>query len=320
MTSLRTAPRGACFFQIMKRYATFATSLRQRFGERVQKIPLDAGASCPNRDGTLGHAGCLFCNSRGSGSGLGRQGLDLAEQWEFWRTKYQRKFKVKFFIAYLQSFSNTHGPLERLRALLAELAQLPGLVGLALGTRPDCLDSDKLNVLAEFPAPERWLELGLQSSNNATLARINRGHDFACFVRAVEAAAKVGLKVCAHVIAGLPGENAGDFLRTVAACNSLPLHGIKFHNLYVCDSSGLAALWRQGLYTPLAREDYIDWLARGLALLRPDIIVQRLAADPAPGELLAPTWAGDKTGVRAAIKARLEESDVWQGREYGGKK
>jgi radical SAM protein (TIGR01212 family) len=298
----------------MQRYYTLARYLRQRFGERVQKIPLDAGASCPHRNAATSTGGCIFCNSRGSGSGLRQQGLGLAEQWEFWRERYQRKFKVSRFIAYLQSFSNTHGPLFRLKTVLDELARLPELAGLALGTRPDCLDAEKLSLIADFPAQELWLELGLQSAKDATLARINRGHDVATFIKATRQAAAVGLKVCAHLIAGLPGENKDDFMRSIALCNDLPLAGIKLHNLYVCDTSDLAALWRSGDYLPLARDAYVDWLVTALARLRPDIVVQRITADPAPGELLAPDWAADKTALRAAIHARLVSENIWQGR------
>jgi radical SAM protein (TIGR01212 family) len=298
----------------MQRYYSLARYLRRRFGERVQKIPLDAGASCPHRDPETGAGGCLFCNLRGSGSGLAAQGLGLAAQWKLWRERYQRKFKVSLFIAYVQSFSNTHGPLSRLQRILRELTALPDLVGLALGSRPDCLDADKLAALADFPAPEIWLELGLQSSNDQTLVRVNRGHDAATFATATQRAAERGLKVCAHLIAGLPGENKEDFLRSIAFCNELPLAGVKFHNLYVCESSGLAALWRRGEYRPLEREEYVEWLTDGLARLRPELVAQRLAGDPAPGELLAPAWAADKHGLRAAIEARLEREDLWQGR------
>lgn len=297
----------------MQRYYSLARYLRRRFGERVQKIPLDAGASCPHRDPTSGAGGCLFCNLRGSGSGLAAQGLGLAAQWELWRERYQRKLKVKLFIAYVQSFSNTHGPLSRLERVLEELTRLPDLVGLALGSRPDCLDQAKLAAIAAFPAQEIWLELGLQSANDATLARIRRGHDAATFARAVRQAAALGLKVCGHLIAGLPGEEKKDFLRSVEFCNELPLAGVKFHNLYVCETSGLAELWRRGEYRPLELEEYVEWLVDGLARLRPELVAQRLAGDPAPGELLAPAWAADKNRLRAAIEARLEQEDLWQG-------
>ena len=164
---------------------TLATWFRRRYGSRVQKIPLDAGATCPNRDGTLSREGCLFCNHEGSGSGLGLRGLSLAAQWQRWHTKYTATDPDRRFMAYLQSFSNTYGPVDRLRRLLTEIAALPGCMGVSVGTRPDCLDEDRVALLASIPLPEVWLELGLQSAHDATLRRIRRGHDAAASVRAV---------------------------------------------------------------------------------------------------------------------------------------
>jgi hypothetical protein len=308
----------------MQRLLTFSAHLRGRFGTRVQKIPLDAGFSCPNRDGTLSSTGCSFCNSRGSGTGLALEGLDLAGQWAHWRERLARKYRAELFIAYLQSFSNTHGPARRLAAVLEQLKDLPGLAGLAVGTRPDCLDREKLRLLAAFPARETWLELGLQSSHDETLRRINRGHDYACFVRAVEQAATLRtaagepLRICVHLIAGLPGETREHFLETVRRVNALPVHGVKFHNLYVCRHSSLAEDWTRGDFQPQSREEYVHWLARALRLLRPDMVVQRLTGDPSPGELLAPEWAADKAGLLQAIHQTLRVRDIRQGMDHTG--
>lgn len=293
-------------------YKALSVHLRARFGERVQKIPLDAGFSCPNRDGALSRTGCVFCNARGSGSGLLGRGLDLAAQWEFWRERLARKYKARLFLAYLQSFSNTYGPLERLRNVLAELAPLPGRAGLCIGTRPDCLDAAKLDLLAGLPG-ETWLDIGLQSCRDATLRRINRGHDAACFARAVRAAAERGLQVCAHLIAGLPGETPDDFLAGIAFLDDLPVSGVKLHNLYVCEGSPLAADLRDGRYEPLEREAYVAAVCEALARLRSDIVVHRLTGDPAPGELLAPAWAADKQSLLRAIHERLERLGIRQG-------
>lgn len=297
----------------MQRYRTLSSYLRGRFGRRIQKVPLDAGFTCPNRDGNLSTRGCVFCNPRGSGSGLGIQGLTIAEQWAHWTGRFERKFKNPGYMAYLQSFSNTYGPLFRLERALSEIVHLSGLCALAIGTRPDCLDEAKLDLLAEQPVEEIWLELGLQSSSEKTLTRINRGHGFDIFREMTEAAAGRGLRVCAHVIAGLPGEGEREFLNTVEAVSSLPVSGIKFHNLYVCDGSTLADQWRAGEYTPLAREAYVSMLGTALTLLRPDIIVQRLSGDAAPGELLAPDWAGDKRAVLNAVAQEFESRDILQG-------
>ena len=303
----------------MDRYRSLSAYFRERFGGRVQKIPLDAGFTCPNRDGTLSRRGCVFCNPRGSGSGLRGRGLSLAGQWEYWQERLARKYKTGRFIAYLQSFSNTHGPAEKLARVLEEIAPLPGLAGLAVGTRPDCLDAEKLALLSAFPSEETWLELGLQSAHDPTLARINRGHDAQAFAQACRSAAQSGLKVCAHVIAGLPNENPAHFLHTIDFLNALPISGIKLHNLYVCQGSPLAEQWRQGLYLPLEREAYLfDWLIPALQRLRPDIVIQRLTGDPAPGELLAPAWCSDKSAFLNLLHAALEAGDVRQGMEWDG--
>ena len=299
------------------RYFTLSTYFHNRHGRRIQKIPLDAGFSCPNRDGTLSSKGCLFCNALGSGTGQGIASIGLADQYAHWRTRFQKKYKAHAFLAYLQSFSNTYGPLSKLTGVLKALHGLPELEGICIGTRPDCLDQPKLEALAAFPGTENWLDLGLQSSNNTTLERINRGHDAQCFARAARMAGAMGLKICVHVIAGLPGEDMDDFLETIQFVNQLPVKGIKIHNLYVCKGSGLARWWQRGAYRPLGMEEYIQWAVQGLSRLRPDIVVHRINGDPQPGELLAPHWAQAKSQVIEGIVRHLEDRDLWQGKLSG---
>ncbi len=301
----------------MRRYRPLSAALAQRFPGRAWKIPLDAGFSCPNRDGTLSRAGCSFCNGRGSGTGLAGRGLSLRDQWAFWRERLSRTRKTGRFLAYLQSFSNTHGPVERLAAVLGELAGLPDLAGICIGTRPDCLDPDKLALLAGLDLPWVQLDLGLQSAGDATLARVNRGHTAADFARAARAAAGAGLLVCAHLMAGLPGEGREEFLASVDFLNTLPVTGVKLHNTLVLEGTALAAAWRSGEYAPPSLEDYAAWAAEALARLRPETAVHRICADPAPGELLAPAWAGNKTAVLRAVGDELERRDIWQGRDLG---
>lgn len=307
--------------QAFPRVKGLAAHLRRRFGRPLRKVPLDAGFSCPNRDGTLSWSGCAFCNPRGSGTGLHAAGLTLARQWDRLRARSRTPGPA---LAYLQAFSNTHGPAQRLAAVLDEVAALPGLAGLCIGTRPDCLEAEKLGLLAAFrerlrspvlPEPELWLELGLQSSHDATLSRINRGHAAACFADAARAAASLGIPVCAHLIAGLPGERLPHFLQTVEFVNALPLAGIKLHNLYVAEGAALAALWRAGELPLLSREEYVDWLCAAVSRLRPDLVVHRLVADPAPGELLAPDWAADKHATLDMLGRIMEERDIRQGME-----
>ncbi|MBU1248768.1 MAG: TIGR01212 family radical SAM protein [Proteobacteria bacterium] len=295
------------------RYLTLNAYLRQRFGQRVQKIPLDAGFNCPNRDGTLSSKGCDFCNATGSGSGLLGQGLSLTKQWEHWRELFVSNSKTRVFLAYLQSFSNTHAPLSRIEAVLDELRDLPALVGLCIGTRPDCLEQEKIDCIAAFPAKEIHLELGLQSANDATLKRIHRGHDVACFADATRRAHAAGLKVVAHLIAGLPGEDADDFKRSIDLVNDLPVHGLKIHNLYVCHETALAGQWERGEYVPLELPEYVDIVIWALAHLRPDMVIHRLNGDPAPGELLAPDWAAEKQRILTTIHPLMKRLQIRQG-------
>jgi len=308
----------------MPPYRNLARHWRERLGATAWKVPLDAGLGCPNRDGTISRSGCVFCNPRGSGTGLASEelgGLSLAEQWES-RGRSVRPGALR--IAYLQSFTNTHCPPGRLAAILDELAALPGLAGACIGTRPDCLEPPKLDLLARFaeslardiPGVETWLDLGLQSSDDATLSRINRGHDAACFADAACRAAGAGLKVCAHVMAGLPGEDAEALWATVDFVAALPVAGIKFHNTMVVRGATLEAWWREGRYEPPPMEDYASAVAVALARLRPDMVVHRLVADPAPGELLAPDWAADKHAVLARIRGIMEARGLRQGSRW----
>ncbi|WP_043599867.1 TIGR01212 family radical SAM protein [Solidesulfovibrio magneticus] len=297
------------------RVHTLAQAFRAVFGRKAKKIPLDAGSSCPNRDGALSRGGCLFCNAAGSGTGLHLKGFGLRAQWD--RLTLPARRRNEALVAYLQSFSNTYGPPERLAALVAELATLPDIEGLCLGTRPDCLDLEKIALLAAAPVGHVRLEMGLQSANDATLRRIGRGHTTADFARATIMAADAGLAVTAHLMAGLPGEGVEDFLATVRFVAALPIAGVKLHNTLVVAGSGLAALHKAGGYQPMAREAYVEAVCRAIALLPGHVAVERQNADPAPGELLAPAWAADKQGILGDIAARLEREDIRQGCALG---
>jgi radical SAM protein (TIGR01212 family) len=244
-------------------------------------------------------------------------GMSLRQQYLAYRERSRDRDKNTRFLGYLQSFSNTHGPVDRLRRLLQELAGLPDLVGLAIGTRPDCLDEEKLDILQNAPFQELWLDLGLQSAKDSTLRRINRGHDAACFAVWARKVADRGIKVCAHVITGLPGENLADFEQTILFVNNLPVSGIKIHNLYICRDTNLESAWRAGTLELLSREASLSWLVHAIALLRPEIVIHRLNSDPEQGELLAPTWAQEKSAFLNAIKERLRETDTWQGKALG---
>jgi len=291
---------------------------RAHLGGAVRKVPLDAGFSCPNRDGTISRHGCSFCNPAGSGTGLHAQGLDLSIQWQRLVPRaLVREPKAKL-LAYLQAYTNTHAAPERLRGVLAEVAALPGLSGLCLGTRPDCLDVDgdhaRLDILAQAELPFVRLDLGLQSADDAVLAKANRGHGAEVFARAVRAAAARGIFVCVHLVHGLPGAGPEDLVQSVEFLNALPVTAVKFHNLLVCRGTALERQWRAGELVLSGLENYVFELIRALERLRPDICVERVFADAAPGELVAPQWAADKTAALALARREMQRRNTWQGR------
>lgn len=244
---------------------------------------------------------------------MGMAGQTLQEQWAIWQGRFTRSRNAGLFIAYLQSFSNTYGPASRLRRLLLELRGLEGNVGVSVGTRPDCLDAEKLDIIAASGLEETWLELGVQTAHDATLRRINRGHDAASSAWAIHEAAARGIRVCAHVIFGLPGEDRAMMLETVDWLNSLPVFGVKFHALYVCRDTPLAGQWRAGAFEPLEQARYAEVMVEALARLRSEVVVHRLVGEPAGDELLAPAWAADKRASARLIQDALESRGLWQG-------
>lgn len=299
-------PENAMNLDKKHKFRFLSEHLKERFGCRVQKAPLDAGFTCPNRDGELSSEGCAFCDERGSGTGLFARGMSLAEQWTEITGALERRYKTNAFMAYLQSFTNTYGPPERLAEVVAEVRGLPGVKGLCIGTRPDCIDPRKVDILAGAGFEELWLEMGLQSASDKTLWLINRGHDSACFARACEMAAGRGVQVCAHVIAGLPGEGRGEFLASVDFIAGLPVSGIKFHNLYISRDTPLARDWEKGELVLPSRSEYAAWVVEALDRLQPGAVVHRLVSDPGRADLLAPDWAADKAATLRLIELGLK--------------
>ena len=300
----------------MKRYRDYNTYLKEIFGERVQKIPLDAGLNCPNRDGTISDKGCIYCDSRGSGTGaMINRGLSIDEQITESRKRLKRRYGAKKFIAYFQSFTNTYAPVSQLKELYDRALNYPDMVGLSVGTRPDCVNKEILGLLHSYQEKYLvWIEYGLQSSHDATLSRINRGHDVGCFEQGVRMAKDFGLNVCAHIILGLPGETRDMMRQTAMFQAKLPLDGIKIHLLYIVKETPLASLYEKGEYRCLERDEYIEMVVDVLELLPPDMVIQRLTGDPVGVELVAPLWAKDKSENLRLIRQRLEDRETWQGR------
>jgi len=300
-----------------KRYNDFNTYLRSLFGCRVQKISVDAGLSCPNRDGRVSTGGCIFCNARGSGTGAHTRGLTITDQLLQGKKSLARRYKAKKFLAYFQSFSNTYAPIDQLQKLYDEALAVEDIVGLSIGTRPDCVDLPVLELLQDYAGHHLiWIEYGLQSASDKTLELINRGHDVQCFKDAVRATLNRGIKICAHVILGLPGETRPDIFQTARTISDLGIDGVKLHLLYVVKGTPLEALYRQGDYRCLEQQAYIDLVCDFLERIPPEMVIQRLTGDPHPEELVAPQWSRKKTATLRKINATLEQRDSWQGKFY----
>lgn len=295
-------------------YRSLNAYYRETFGKKAAKIALDGGFTCPNRDGTLGTRGCLFCSAGGSGDFAESAALPIAAQIARGKAQTAKKWKDAAYIAYFQAFTNTYAPAAQLRRLYEEALACPDVAGISIATRADCLPEEVLSLLAELNRRTHlWVELGLQTANDATAARIRRGYPRQVFTEAVHALAARGIPVVAHVILGLPGEGAADALETIRYLNTLPIQGVKLQLLHVLADSDLAALYRTGAYTPLTKEAYLSLVADCIAHLRADIVLHRLTGDGDRRTLLAPLWSLDKRGVLNALHRTLRARGIRQG-------
>ena len=302
---------------LLKRYNTFSAELKRLFGCKVLRISVDAGFTCPNRDGSLDTEGCVFCGGHGSGSFGIRRDYSVAGQLEDGKEVMRRKYRAAKFIAYFQAYSNTYAPLEHLQGLFSEALAVPDVVGLIVATRPDCLPDDVLDYLKELSRETYlWLELGLQSMHDMSLAVINRRHDHACSVAAVERARQRGLRVCAHVILGIPGETREEMLATAGELNRLGVDGVKLHLLHVMKGTRLAEMYDRGEITVLGRDGYAGLVCDFLELLDPRILIHRLTGDGGHDNLIAPLWSLKKFEVLNLIDAELARRGTRQGARY----
>jgi len=297
-----------------KPYNLFSEHLKQNFGCRVHKISVDAGFGCPNRDGGRAGSGCLFCDPGGSGAvGIERQ-LSVSEQLEQGKEVMTRKYKAGKFMAYFQPFSNTLAPVDRLRKLYDESLAIDDVVGLAVGTRPDCMPHDVVDLLGEYHQKTYfWLELGLQSSHDRTLEWLRRGHDLETFLQAYRAAKARELRVCVHVILGLPGESREDMLATAALLADLGVDGVKLHLLHVLKETPLGHLYEQGRVPMLGEEEYVSLVVDIVEKLPPTTLIHRLTGDGPREQLLAPLWSLKKWEVLNAIDAEFARRGSCQG-------
>lgn len=292
--------------------------MKHRFGEKVYKISLDGGLTCPNRDGTLDTRGCIFCSGNGSGDFAAPRCSSVTAQITQGIEGIKKRKQVgRKFIAYFQSFTNTYAPVSYLEPLYKEALSHPDVVMLSIATRPDCLPPDVLQLLAECNRIKPVIvELGLQTSSEATAQFIRRGYPLSVYEDAVTKLKGLGIEVVTHVIAGLPGETKQDFYNTlshVAACHS---DGIKIQLLHILKGTDLAALYESGQCTVLTQEEYIDLVLHSIALLPPEMTIHRLTGDGPKELLLAPLWSSRKHEVLNEIHKQLKQQNIWQGKEY----
>lgn len=302
-----------------KRYYTYDYWLKETFGGKCAKIPLDAGLTCPNIDGRCGHGGCIYCSPRGSGDFAESALLPLREQYERGVATLSKKWSVERCIPYFQAHTNTYAPTERLRSILDEALTYPRVVGMNIATRADCLPPDTVTYLAELAdRTTLTVELGLQTAHDTTAARINRGHTYADFVegytRLREASPRI--HTCIHLIFGLPDESVEDMLATVRAVAELHPHQVKIHLLHVLRHTALGDMYERGEYVPMERERYIDTVVRALEMLPPDTVVARLTGDGAAADLLAPMWSRAKMAVINDVDRELYRRNTCQGANY----
>ncbi len=317
MTTVKGETEWPSFFGD-KRYHTFNRHLRHIFGEKVFKVPLDAGFTCPNRDGTVGYGGCIYCSPRGSGDFAGNKTLPIHEQFAAVRNMMVKKWPRAKYLAYFQAYSNTYAPLARLREVYEEALREPGVVGLSLATRPDCLPPDVLAYLRGLNQHTYlWVELGLQTIHERTLALIRRGHDYPTFLRGVQALYEGGIRVCVHIILGLPGEERADMLATARAVAGLPVQGIKLHLLHVLRGTTMANLYNKKSFPLLTKEQYVSLVADILEILPPEMVIHRLTGDGPPDDLIGPLWSRKKWEALNAIDRELTCRDSWQGKYHG---
>lgn len=300
-----------------KRYHSLNYFLRERFGEKIFKISLDAGFSCPNRDGTISKGGCIFCSERGSGDFAGDRCFSISNQFEDIKNMMNKKWKNGRYIAYFQAYTNTYAPIEMLKAKYDEAVNQEDVVGLAIATRPDCLSDDVLDLLEEYSKKVyTWVELGLQTSKDDTAKLINRGYKLDIFEEAVRKLRKRNIDVVVHVILGLPGESTEDMLQTIEYLSKIDIQGIKLHLLHLMKNTPLEILYNRGKLRLLEMDEYLDLITTAITMLPEEIVIHRLTGD-APRELLiGPMWSLKKWEVLNAIDKKLEEEDLYQGKNF----
>ena len=297
-----------------KRYYDLKSFWLNRFGCRVYKLQIDAGFTCPNRDGTVSKGGCAYCDGRGSQLRQIGPLPSVAQQIRRGKEYYKKNRNAGKFIAYFQTFTNTYAPIDKLKKLYDEALGEEDVIGLSVGTRPDCLSDGIIDLLRGYATKNHvWLELGLQSMHDKTLRLINRGHSAATFLDAVHRLSGSNINICTHIIVGLPGETREDILETARAIAPLPIHGIKIHALLALRGTVIGDLYEKGEITMFSRDDYVRIVSDILEILPPEMVIQRLTADGYRDIFLGPKWAVNKMEVLNAIDKELDRRNTYQG-------
>lgn len=300
-----------------KPYHSFDYMLKERFGEKIYKVALDAGMTCPNRDGTLGSRGCIFCSAGGSGDFAGSRQDSITQQIEKQAASIRQKRGVAKFIAYFQAYTNTYAPVNYLRKIYTEAISHPDIVAISIGTRPDCLDADILQLLDELNQKKPvWVELGLQTIHEATAQYIRRGYPLSCFEQAVSELRKRNLDVIVHTILGLPGESKNDILSTIEYLNHRDIQGIKLQLLHVLKGTDLAEDYLAGKFQVYSMEEYLELVIDCLEHLNPEIVIHRLTGDGPKDLLIAPLWSSAKRTVLNTLHRECKLRHAFQGKQY----
>ena len=300
-----------------KRYHSLNYFLRNKFNEKIYKISLDGGFTCPNRDGKAAVGGCTFCSARGSGDYAGSRILSIGEQFADRKKMMEKKWKDGRYIAYFQAYTNTYAPVEELRQKYEEALKQENVVALSIATRPDCLEDDVVDLLEEISNKTYlWVELGLQTINDESARNFNRGYDFEVFKEGIKKLQDRNIEVVVHTIFGLPGETKEDMLKTVDYVAHSGAQGIKFHLLHLMKDTAMVKQYESGELELLSQEDYIDLICKGIAMLPQEMVVHRLTGDAPRESLIGPMWSLKKWEVLNSIDKALEDNDIYQGKDY----
>lgn len=298
-----------------KRYLSLNYFLREKFGEKIFKISLDAGFSCPNRDGKISKGGCLFCSERGSGDFAGDRNFSIENQFVDIKNMMANKWKSGKYIAYFQAYTNTYAPIDILKEKYNEALKQKDVVGLAIATRPDCLSEEVLDLLEEINKKVYvWIELGFQTVSDETAKLINRGYTLDVFEKALEDLRKRNIDVVVHTIFGLPKENKEDMLNTIRYLADKDIQGIKFHLLHLMKDTPMVKLYEKGMIEFLSKEDYIDLICQSICMLPQNVVVHRLTGDSPRELLIGPMWSLKKWEILNEIDKTMEDNDYYQGK------